>query len=556
MKRKTLLKHIEEIDCGTGMKNGQLRLDPKVRNSHKIIKEFLGCSSEEAMLFAITFVLSFKRSDVEISDISAHLDCEIMEVLPFLPVMEKLEKQKIIRRDNGRYRRSRREFSIFNESFFVSRNVVEAVVNENKDRLNLKLESDMFGLLEMVDQYIEDRDDELISSQELINDIEHLLEANKELLFVRRARGLGLFMEDLILLLYVSYQTVCGNVYVDLTNACERIFDSVSQQFQVRKSMIRGKSDLISKNICKLEEGSFKNDRDIKLTAHALSLLFEDDLDIVRSSKTGKGIIEAEKIKREKLFFNRELQENYIIVKRSLKKRNFERLQKDLRLKNLNPGLTMLFYGPPGTGKTACCYLLAKETGRGVLPVDISSAKSMWYGESQKKVKSIFDDYRSLLEKSDVAPILLFNECDALLSTRKSKSGGSAVDQTENAIQNILLEEMEKFEGIMIATTNLSGNLDGAFERRFLYKLNFELPNMETRAKIWKHFFTWLTKEEAMKLANDFSLSGGIINNISKKIVMEELIMGKKPDCLKLEALCREETWKSSQAHRIGYRVD
>ena len=66
-----------------------------------------------------------------------------------------------------------------------------------------------------------------------------------------------------------------------------------------------------------------------------------------------------------------------------------------------------------------------------------------------------------------VKPILLFNEADAVFSKRKDVNNGN-VAQTENAIQNIILEEMENLDGILIATTNLADNLDGAFERRFV----------------------------------------------------------------------------------------
>ena len=91
----------------------------------------------------------------------------------------------------------------------------------------------------------------------------------------------------------------------------------------------------------------------------------------------------------------------------------------------------------------------------------------MWYGESEKIVKGIFTRYKRMCKRSSVKPILLFNEADAILSKRHNMDGGRSTDQTENTIQNIILEEMEKLDGILIATTNLADNLDKAFERRF-----------------------------------------------------------------------------------------
>ena len=101
--------------------------------------------------------------------------------------------------------------------------------------------------------------------------------------------------------------------------------------------------------------------------------------------------------------------------------------------------------------------------------VDISETKSMWYGESEKRIKKIFDTYRGYLKTCDIAPILLFNEADAVIGKRKEAGQGS-IDQTENAIQNILLQEMENLEGIMIAAY-ATGAQNGYFYIRAEYPL-------------------------------------------------------------------------------------
>jgi SpoVK/Ycf46/Vps4 family AAA+-type ATPase len=113
------------------------------------------------------------------------------------------------------------------------------------------------------------------------------------------------------------------------------------------------------------------------------------------------------------------------------------------------------------------------------MPVDISKTKSMWFGQSEKIIKDIFDRYRSRVKQAqktrESIPILLLNEADAVICKRR-ETEGSNLAQTENAMQNIILEEMEKLEGILIATTNLTQNMDKAFERRFLFKVEFEKP--------------------------------------------------------------------------------
>lgn len=125
--------------------------------------------------------------------------------------------------------------------------------------------------------------------------------------------------------------------------------------------------------------------------------------------------------------------------------------------------------------KTVSKLRLESKMDREIMRVDISQVKSMWFGGSEKRVKRIFNDYRSFMEECAKIPVLLFNEADAVFSKRMEVNS-SNVAQTENTMQNIILEELETFGGIMIATTNLTDNLDAAFERRFLFKIGFARP--------------------------------------------------------------------------------
>jgi len=147
------------------------------------------------------------------------------------------------------------------------------------------------------------------------------------------------------------------------------------------------------------------------------------------------------------------------------------------------------------------------------MKVEISQSKSAWFGESEKIIKRIFTEYKTFLEECKRTPILFFNEADAIISKRKDISK-SSVAQTENAMQNILLEELENFEGILIATTNLVSNLDPAFERRFLFKVRFHKPNDAIRARIWKSKLPFLNKHDCMALAEKYDFSGGQIENV------------------------------------------
>ena len=149
-------------------------------------------------------------------------------------------------------------------------------------------------------------------------------------------------------------------------------------------------------------------------------------------------------------------------------------------------------------------------------------------------------------------PILLFNEADAILGKRM-EGAVKSVDRMENSVQNILLQEMETFEGIMIATTNLLGNLDPAFERRFLFKIRFDKPDLEPRRQIWKSQFPSLTDEEATFLAKEFSFSGGQIENVVRKYTIDSVLSGAEGGYEQLARFCREESVGKEYRSRIGF---
>lgn len=233
----------------------------------------------------------------------------------------------------------------------------------------------------------------------------------------------------------------------------------------------------------------------------------------------------------------------------------FSEVQSRLRNAGMRTGFCSLFYGSPGTGKTEIVYQIARATGRDILRVDVDKIKSCWVGESEQNMKKLFDRYRNICKDSTLAPILLFNEADAILGIRM-EGATRAVDKMENSIQNIILQEMEALDGIMIATTNLTTNLDKAFERRFLYKIQFNRPTVEARAAIWQAMMPSLTENNARTLASQFDLSGGEIENIIRKYTVEVILSGQ--DSIDLSAiieLCRNDRISNSTRVKIGFRA-
>ena len=232
----------------------------------------------------------------------------------------------------------------------------------------------------------------------------------------------------------------------------------------------------------------------------------------------------------------------------------FAKIKERMQNRGFRSGFACLFYGGPGTGKTETVYQMAHQTGRSVMVVDVPQIKSKWVGDSEKNIKALFDNYRAQAKRMQQAPILLFNEADAIIGKRKN-GAESSVDKMENSIQNIILQEMETLDGIMIATTNLEENFDSAFERRFLYKIKFDKPDAAVRQKIWQLMIPELTDDDAKQLASTFDFSGGQIENIARKHSINMVLYGEQANLLDtLMEYCAAEKISSKRiCNRIGF---
>lgn len=263
--------------------------------------------------------------------------------------------------------------------------------------------------------------------------------------------------------------------------------------------------------------------------------------------------MEAVSINRKELFYNSAEGCQVAQLKELLSDKSFNGIRARMKDKGLRSGFTCLFYGSPGTGKTETVYQIARESGRDLFIVDVSQIKSCWVGESEKNIKDVFDKYRACVREGDNIPILLFNEADAIFGIRQ-QGAERAVDKMENSIQNIILQEMEDLDGILIATTNLTENLDKAFERRFLYKVRFEKPSIEVKRQIWKSMMPDITDANAAYLADKFELSGGQIENVARKKTIQNILSGTEPaieDLIKY--CCEEEIGANKERRRIGF---
>ena len=206
------------------------------------------------------------------------------------------------------------------------------------------------------------------------------------------------------------------------------------------------------------------------------------------------------------------------------------KLLREWGIKNRRSGIDakIIFYGPPGTGKTMTALSLAKTMRKRVLSFDCSKILSKYIGESEKNVRNIFDAYKDICQKTKSKPLLLLNEADQFLSSRSVGSNSSA-DKMHNQMQNIFLEQIEKFDGILIATTNLLESIDPAFSRRFDYKIEFSKPDLKQRLELWRKILpenAIYDENFDIKSLAKYPLSGGqmkvVIKNTALRVAIKE----------------------------------
>ncbi len=223
---------------------------------------------------------------------------------------------------------------------------------------------------------------------------------------------------------------------------------------------------------------------------------------------------------------------------------------------NKNIEAKIIFYGPAGTGKTMSALAMAKSMKKTVLSFDCSKILSKWVGESEQNVRKIFDTYKNIVQTCKQSPILLLNEADQFLSTRVESSSGS--DKMHNQMQNIFLEQIERFNGVIIATTNFLESLDSAFSRRFDYKIEFKKPDFKDRLKMWEKFLPGKASFEKafdVNILANYELSGAqilmVVKNTALKVAVTEDGVFKMQDFV--ESIQKELNSSFDKSKIVGF---
>ena len=550
LKSMTLLDKLEQlIKLSRGC-----RFDDKFFKRHKTLIESTAADLElttEETVMLCPFI-SDSESCVNTREMTEYFDCS-----PII-LMRKAENLKTLM--HRRYLRKRGSFHGNNPTYQLSEKAKAAFCNNQAlpivNTANLTAEEFMKRFNFLVREAGKAN---LIDEEELHYETMELLNNNPQLAIARNVNSLRVYKPDKVYLLYFCKRLVVDHqVQIPLHQLEFLASNDIEDEFPIH--MNAGRHPFIREGLLELAGQDFLSNDVFQLTDKARKL-FLSEYDIIANEEEEdehSNMLHCNDIKPKALFYSAEDQGQINTLQHLLEDEQLQSIRDRLEKANLRKGFNCLFYGGPGTGKTETALQLARMTGRDIMQVDISSIRDKWYGETEKIVKGVFESYAQRVQKSKRIPILLINEADAVLSVRTNVGGNNpTLEKTENAIQNILLQAMEDIDGIMIATTNLTCNLDSAFDRRFLYKVEFHQPSVEAKTHIWKSFIPDLADADANVLARSYNFSGGQIENIARKVMVDHLLFGGTPDLNHIEELCSKEQIARSNTNSrrpIGFR--
>lgn len=477
-------------------------------------------------------------------DFGRFLGCPRLAVMKYNDEIEELVKKRWLKRDVSFSSRGR------GEGFALSYGVVTACRKNTKfipEKINeLTIQDYIDRITTTINKSISSREYVFKYDEEILL---QLTEANQHLPICKKIMEYkdDIHVQSLLLMIIADYSTRADSdgegVHI-LQIDC--LYPEDYQANGMRRKLYDGDHPLMRDNLieCKCDEGMSDQNRYV-LTKHCKEKYLSDytpTRTFFEGNSVTTGLTKSEDIKMKEMFYNATEEQQIGTLANLLSKEKFADVQNRLEQSGLRKGFACLFYGSPGTGKTETVLQLARQTGRDIMQVDYSEIQDKFVGESEKNVKNIFDSYNAMCKNRKLKPILLFNEADALIGVRTSiGTSNPSIDKMNNSLQNIILQEMEQLEGIMIATTNLTKNMDNAFERRFLYKIEFHNPSVEVKAKLWKSMLKNISDESALSLAHKYDFSGGQIENISRKCSVEYILSGIMPDLNKIEEFCRQE---------------
>lgn len=520
--------------------------------SRAFLREKLNLSDMQILFVAI---LTEEGESMSWNQMSRYLSCPRLELLSHTEEMDDLIKRRLMVISKERYgsRRGTAYELVDGVTEALSHNQPfepEVLSGLSEQTLIERLQFEMKNALNR----------SMHTTGKETDNIHDLVNANPEIALCKEALNYDDELTRLTLIMTAIDYSAYGNSPDEglPLDRLDMVMPNEWEYHSLRKSLMKGNNVLMKDGLIehKCEDG-IADSNCLVLTEKGKEKLlpnYSSDYSMSTAQSKPRNLKSHTTISPKKLFFNAKEKEQISRLANLLDVDNLMDVQERLAEKNMRQGFTCLFHGAPGTGKTETVYQLARVTGRDIMEVNIAGLRDKFVGESEKNIKAVFNRYRKACSQCDVMPILFFNEADAIINKR-SENTERSVEKMDNAMQNIILQEMEDLDGILIATTNLTSNLDSAFDRRFLFKIEFKKPEPKVKAQIWNYMLEDITEEEAEHLASKYDFSGGQIENIARKQSIDYILSGEKTTLERLESFCREEILdKKGNRNAIGFR--
>ena len=529
-KKMDLLTAVEQIvERARGAKLGA-EFYRKANTYIEYVSERLDLTKEQCVMLSL-FIDNSDDENICISDFCKYLDCRTTRIIRYMADIDVLEKREFVRCSHRDKHLTYRVPMVVIDAFKRNEKF------EPKDCSGLTCQE----LFVEIENLFEMREEKELTYNDLAEKMQHLFDCNRQLLYVQKVKSYSFDKDDEMMLILFSHLFVNkGDDNIGFHDI-DFLYDNTRVWRRCRAMFQNGVHVLTMEGIVENSNSDGFADREsFRMTDKAKRELFSE-LHLSALNKRRGDVVKSDEIVPKKLFFGERVSAQIAELGKLLEENQYNQIRARMKEAGFRCGFACLFYGAPGTGKTETVLQLARQTGRDILQVNVSQIKSMWVGESEKNIKQLFDTYRAKVKDSEIAPILLFNEADAIINKRQ-EGAERAVDKMENSIQNIILQEMETLDGILIATTNLAQNMDKAFERRFLYKIKFEKPTLEARISMWKEMIPTLKEDDSRILASKYDFSGGQIENIARHYTIGKILHGEPTNVVEeISSYCENE---------------
>lgn len=486
------------------------------KNEIELLSNYFNATDQQSVILALLIQSNFENNNCSIKELLSYLDLRTSSALMLNEILAPIVAREWIapKKDAKLYPLT---------EYQLTTKMIRSVLTGKMESFELPEIKTSFQLITRFQLKLGERSGNRITYKQFIQWTADLITNNAQIDLAAFILKMNMQPEDATHFMFMCMQHYLGNESSDYDAIIRDLAPSKEEQYQIRNSYKAGTNFLLTSGLLKESvSNDFFGGLSYFLSEKAVHAF---DKNAVVKNRLPEGMLtqlEPAGIVEKKLIFDTNEQQMVNKLHNMLSQDNFSNLTERLQSQGMKKGISVLLYGHPGTGKTETVLQLGKNSNRFVMLADASKIKSKWVGDTAKNVKALFDEYRKAVKEFDQTPILLFNEADAIIGKRHNVTDRG--DQEMNTMQNILLEELENFEGIFIATTNLVDNLDKAFDRRFLYKIRFDKPGAQTVAQIWKTKFPDVKTSILKSICSKITLSGGQIENIRKKVAVDTLL--------------------------------